>query len=611
MRVKAYILSGILLSMSQISYAGHCDTNQTIGNDNSSCDYNGMKLESISFDGPGTVWGGNRKLEINNPDNHEYVNIGWITNNWNFFGKGYSAELVVKNAQNVHIDKIHHKNYTGGSWLHIKADNKLSINEVFFNDDGIDGSQGHIEIQAKEVNVTNLTGRKQQHIYIKNGLNGNGDKADKIVVGNLAFAEDICITDSCGGTITLEGKDVIIKKTAGGNGSEGGIRAGNFVTVKGDNFYGGRIEAIGLPTKGSDSTLDLTGVSGTTFIDDFYIRSGTLKANNFHINNLNVRKSNTFSQVNYNIGKSFINYLSMEIGTSGFADGSELKFNGGGDILNFNFIENCQPTGRWDVAHIKETNINDIFIRNSWIWMNKANINTMVVRTSQLGFGIFDKLVKDDTKLYAHSLNVNNLLHLKKASAYNGYMQIILDRSDVANNGSSSSTQNDFSKHLKLNVDSKALQNMNKDEIAKLIESSKNQNNNKTESDYKNASGTYITTSDGKHFVILPDIMTNKDIENNKWQAANGGTILVEQHEFQAKTLNNYGTILLDSSFFGNDDSGKSKDALLIVEGSLNNHNTIDIGANGVIEIKNGDFTNKGKMLFRIQSTEAIQAKKM
>ena len=548
---RAFVLSAILLS--QMSYAnGYCNGSYTINDNSTTCDYNGIKVDSISFEGADTIFGEqNRKLTITNNSGHGYVSIGWITNNWKFFGKGYSAELEVKGAQNVSIDKIHHKNYTGGSWLHIKADNKLSINEVFFNDDGIDGSQGHIEIQAKEVNVTNLTGRKQQHIYIKNGLNNGDQKADKIVVDNLAFAEDICITDSCGGTITLEGKDVVIKNTVGGNVSEGGIRAGNFVTVKGDNFYGGRIEAIGLPTKGSDSTLDLTGVSGTTFIDDFYIRSGTLKANNFHINNLNVRKSNTFSQVNHNIGKSFINYLSMEIGTSGFADGSELKFNGGGDILNFNFIDS-RPTARWDVSHIKETNINDIFIRNSWIWMNKANINTMVVRTSQLGFGIFDKLVKDDTKLYAHSLNVNNLLHLKKASAYNGYMQIILDRSDVANNGSSSSTQNDFSKHLKLNVDSKDLKNMSKDEIAELIkkaESNNGANNNGTKAeDYKNASGTYITTSDGKHFVILPDIMTNKDIENNKWQAANGGTILVEQHEFQAKTLNNYGTILLDSS---------------------------------------------------------------
>ena len=290
---------------------------------------------------------------------------------------------------------------------------------MFFNDDGIDGSQGHIEIQAKEVNVVNLTGRKQQHIYIKYGLNGGDQKADKIVVDNLAFAEDICITDSCGGTITLEGKDVVIKKTAGGNGSEGGIRAGNFVTVKGDNFYGGNIEAIGLPAVGSNSTLDLSQVTGTTFIDSFYVRSATLKADNFHINNFTIWKGHTnrpagghptagsaYTAVDQNIGKSFINSLSMEIGTSP-TDSASLWFRQGGEILNINYVA-ARPTSYINFGDIKQVNINELSAMEADIFMKTGIFNTI---TNKKGQTI---ITNGASKIVANALNVNELLHLKR-----------------------------------------------------------------------------------------------------------------------------------------------------------------------------------------------------
>ncbi|WP_254422374.1 autotransporter outer membrane beta-barrel domain-containing protein [Helicobacter bilis] len=574
------MLSAILLS--QMSYAnGHCSSSYTINDNSTTCDYNGIKVDSISFEGADTIFGEqNRKLTITNNSGHGYVSIGWITNNWKFFGKGYSAELEVKGAQNVSIDKIHHKNYTGGSWLHIKADNKLTINEVFFNDDGIDGSQGHIEIQAKEVNVTNLTGRKQQHINIK-GMNGN---ADKIVVDNLAFAEDICITDSCGGTITLEGKDVVIKKTAGGNGSEGGIRAGNFVTVKGDNFYGGNIEAIGLPTAGSNSTLDLSQVTGKTFIDSFYIRTGTLKANNFHINNLTVWKSNSHSVIDTNIGKSFINNLSMEIGTSHTSDGADIRFTGGGEILNFNFID-ARPTSFVRMGEIKHVNVNEMKIKEAEVNIKNGIFNTIVSQKGQTA------ITNGASKITANALNVNELLHLKDSSKHSGVMKIEL-------NGSEEIKQ-EFDKYLNVGIDSKDLKNMSGSEIAEIIkkaESNGGANNNGTKAeDYKNASGTYITTSDGKHYLVLPDIMTNENIQNSTGQVANGGNILIEQTELTKGALNNYGKILIDDGFV---DGNKPT---LYLTGNLNNYNTIDMGANGHIEVT-GNFNNKGKILFSIQA---------
>ena len=159
----------------------------------------------------------------------------------------------------------------------------------------------------------------------------------------------------------------------------------------------------------------------------------------------------------------------------------------------------------------------------------------------------------------------------------------------------------DFSKYLNVSVDSKDLKNMSKEGIKKLIKSSKNQNGNngnnggKQESDYKNASGTYITTSDGKHYLVLPDIMTNNDITNNTIQATNGGNLLIEQTTLTKGALNNYGKILLDTGFVSGD---KPK---LSITGNLNNYNTIDMGANGSIAIT-GEFSNKGQLIFRIQS---------
>ena len=130
----------------------------------------------------------------------------------------------------------------------------------------------------------------------------------------------------------------------------------------------------------------------------------------------------------------------------------------------------------------------------------------------------------------------------------------------------------------------------------KKAESNSGANNNGTKAeDYKNASGTYITTSDGKHYLVLPDIMTNDNITNSTGQVANGGNILIEQTELTKGALNNYGKILIDDGFV---DGNKPT---LYLTGNLNNYNTIDMGANGHIEVT-GNFNNKGKILFSIQA---------
>ena len=445
---------------------------------------------------------------------------------------GSSYTLTLKgDKRGLHIGEIKHYNAAGGETSAVVNENgNIKVDKVTFNEDGIAGSNGQISLTAN-----------------------NGD----VIVKNAANCEWGC--------------------TGGA-----GIRPLNTLKISGKNFYGGNIEAIGLPTEWSNSILDLSGVSGTKFIDTFGIRTGSLKAKDFHINNFNVWKSNSHSVVSENIGKSFINNLSMEIGTSDFADGADIRFTGGGEILNFNFID-ARPTSFVRMGEIKHVNVNEMKIKEAEVNIKNGIFNTIV---SQKGQTI---ITNGASKITANALNVNELLHLKDSSKHSGVMRIEL-------NGSEEIKQ-EFDKYLNVSVDSKDLKNMSGDEIAKLIESNKNTNGNngKTESDYKNASGTYITTSDGKHYLVLPDIMTNENITNSTGQVANGGNILIEQTELTKGALNNYGKILIDDGFVSGDKP------TLYLKGNLNNYNTIDLGANGHIEVT-GNFNNKGKILFSIQA---------
>ena len=464
------------------------------------------------------------ELDSKNP-----VEIDQVRNSGFVFGQvaGYGATLK---ATAPKVGTVVHNNFTGGNRLFIEATEALEISKLMFNSDGIGGSNG-------------LVGLKGKDIYLQ----------------SLADCENSCT-------------------------GAAGIRALNTLSASGENFYGGTIEAIGLPTAGSNSTLDLNGIKGTTFIDSLTLKTATFKSANFHLNNLSVQNGNSYSELPSNVGKSFINYLSMNIGTSGFADGSNLRLTGGGDILNFNLIDS-RPTARWDISGVKETSINHLRVRNSQIWLGGAHINSMEVQTSQLGFGIFD-FVKDATVIRAGALNINNLLHLKKGSAYNGYMEIELGR--TYNQASQS--------YLATGLDSAALQAMNQEQLKELLDSRKPDLNDQNQ----NASGTYLSTTDGRSFVLLPGILSTEKIENSATQAENSGGILVEHKPLIAGTLNNYGLILLDTSFFGMD-KGNSKDATLKLKGNLNNYNTIDIGANARVNLT-GNLNNYGKLIFRIQA---------
>lgn len=557
MRVKAYILSGILLSVSQIMYSQDLKNGGSFPfppfppiplpkpdvtvNGNGSTD-NRLQFGTITFQGNPTIFGDpNKSLILTTTDK---VTIHKITNPAGKLGKGFSAELKADSASEVVIENIHHQNYTGGSWIHVNVKNKLVVGNIRFGTDGIAGSQGHVELKSTD-----------------------GDVIVKDVSG--------CDWGCTGGL---------------------GIRPLNFLKIDGKNFYGGSIEAIGLTTVWSDSTLDLSGVTDTIFIDSFYIRSGTLQADNFHINNFTVWKANAnrltagthpsdgsaYSVVRDSIGKSFINNLSMEIGTSHTADSAALWFKGGGDILNINYVA-ARPTSYINFGDIKQVNINELSAMEADIFMKTGIFNTI---TNKKGQTI---ITNGASKIVANALNVNELLHLKDSSKHSGVMNIELNNNEDVNQ--------DFSKYLNVSVDSKDLKNMSGEEIAKLIESNKNTNGNngKTESDYKNASGTYITTSDGKHYLVLPDIMTNENIQNSTGQVANGGNILIEQTELTKGALNNYGKILIDDGFVSGDKP------TLSIKGNLNNYNAIDLGANGHIAIE-GTFNNKGSILFRIQS---------
>ena len=596
MRVKAYILSGILLSVSQIVYGQGLEKDLpfpfppilplpdafdlVVNEQNKTHDADERKIKDLTIQQGTGLFGvpssdyRDLTIEANNPvsiNNFSFSHVG------NAFG-GFNSTVTVKNKFIINGNLSIGAKSAGTSHSDFKILVKnnstsydIEANNIFFTNDNVLGaSKSYFTMEGKNITVKGeVFGRTQNHMTLK--------AHENLTIEKLGFTEDICITDSCGGTITLEGKDVVIKKTAGGNGSEGGIRAGNFVTVKGDNFYGGNIEAIGLPTAGSNSTLDLSQVTGKTFIDSFYIRTGTLKADNFHINNLTVWKSNSHSVIDTNIGKSFINYLSMEIGTSHTSDGADIRFNGGGEILNFNFID-ARPTSFVRMGGINHVNVNEMKIKEAEVNIKNGIFNTIVSQKGQTA------ITNGASKIVANALNVNELLHLKDSSKHSGVMNIEL-------NNNNEEVKQDFSKYLNVGVDSKDLKNMSSDEIAKLIESNKD----KITADNKNASGTYITTSDGKHYLVLPDIMTNENITNSTGQVANGGNILIEQTELTKGALNNYGKILIDDGFVSGDRP------TLYLKGNLNNYNTIDMGANGHIEVT-GNFNNKGKILFSIQA---------
>ncbi|RDU59590.1 autotransporter outer membrane beta-barrel domain-containing protein, partial [Helicobacter sp. MIT 14-3879] len=375
-----------------------------------------------------------------------------------------------------------------------------------------------------------------------------------------------------------------------------GIRPLNTLEISGKDFYAGKVEAIALTTVGSNSTLDASKVTGTTFIDDFFIRSGTLLASNFHINNFTVWKANAnfvssvhptagsgYSAIESHIGKSFINYLSLEIGTSHTVDNAALWFRQGGDILNYNLIE-ARATSYANMSNIDFVNVNTLNTTEARLYLKNAIFNTITNKKGQT-------IIAPDTIIEANALNINTLLHLKNGSKHGGILNITLHGNEEVNQ--------DFSKYLNVEVDSATLQGMSKEEMQKLItESEANSQANGTaiqKSDYHNASGTYISTNDDRHYLLLPDIMTNEHITNNTTQVINGGNVLIEQTGLKKGTLRNYGTILLDSGFV------TGNKPVLTLKGNLDNYHTIDIGAAANINMT-GDFTNFGKLIFRIQA---------
>ena len=83
-----------------------------------------------------------------------------------------------------------------------------------------------------------------------------------------------------------------------------------------------------------------------------------------------------YTTVSENIGKSFINNLSMEIGTSHTADSAALWFKGGGDILNINYVA-ARPTSYINFGDIKQVNINELSAMEADIYMKTGIFNTI------------------------------------------------------------------------------------------------------------------------------------------------------------------------------------------------------------------------------------------
>ncbi|RDU72964.1 autotransporter domain-containing protein [Helicobacter aurati] len=508
--------------------------------DNSQITANRFNVDAIE------LWGGasnlitrtNRELTLNSNNQihiKELRNSDYVA----FQTGGFTATL--KTNARTEIDKITMRNFTAGNTMNVETsgNNNLIVGSLNYVTDGIAGSSARVKLQA---------------------LDGN------VILRDVSGCNSLCV------------------------GSQG-IRALNFLQIVGKNFYAGKVEAMGLVTAGSNSTLDARQVNGTTFIDDFYIRSGTLYASDFHINNFTVWKGNAnrvgfahptagsaFSAVDYHIGKSFINYLSLEIGTSHTADSAALWFRQGGEILNYNLID-ARSTSYLNMSGINQVNINQLTATETSFYLKNAIFNTIINKKGQT-------IISSDTQIEANALNINELLWLKDGSKNSGIINIRLNGNQDVNQ--------DFSKYLSVNVDSTGLKAMNKEQLQTLITESA-RGTTAPQSDYQNASGTYITTKDNKHYLLLPDIMSHEEVTNSDLQVANGGNLLIEQTKLKKGTLGNYGKILLDAGFV------EGVLPIFTLVGNLDNYNTIDVGANGRINMT-GDFANYGTLIFRLQA---------
>ncbi|MDY5185586.1 MAG: autotransporter domain-containing protein, partial [Helicobacter trogontum] len=323
--------------------------------------------------------------------------------------------------------------------LNVEADGNITANNVYF--DGVGGVGGFATIPKSSISFTAKGGS-----FMANSVTGMGHSnvwvkaKDQVKIENVSFIVDICITEACAGLIQLEStnNDVIVGSVSGGTSNESGIGSFNTLKVIGNNFYAGHVEAISLVTALNNSYLDLSGVRDTTFIDNLEFRNGTLKVQDFHFNNFTVWKANAnrvgfehptdgsaYTTVSENIGKSFINNLSMEIGTSHTADSAALWFKGGGDILNINFVA-ARPTSYINFGDIKQVNINELSAMEADIYMKTGIFNTI---TNKKGQTI---ITNGASKIVANALNVNELLHIKDSSKHSGVMRIELsDKEDV------------------------------------------------------------------------------------------------------------------------------------------------------------------------------------
>lgn len=184
----------------------------------------------------GPNWNANAEVTMEVVSKNGEINLGNLKQGGYQFGQAIGYGATFKANSDINVQKVTHQNWTGGNRLTIEAtdNHKIKVDSIVFTTDGVAGSEGKVFLKAKDMYVQWVTG-----------------------------CESWC---------------------TGNNG----IRPMNTISASGENFYGGTIYAEGLVVKGSNSTLDLSGVTGTSFVDDLYLRSGTFKGQNFHLNNLTI-----------------------------------------------------------------------------------------------------------------------------------------------------------------------------------------------------------------------------------------------------------------------------------------------------------------------------------
>ncbi|WP_143429047.1 hypothetical protein, partial [Helicobacter sp. 13S00401-1] len=249
---------------------------------------------------------------------------------------------------------------------------------------------GAKELASGAISVGNGTTLNFQHI------------TDSSQVGALSFRG--------GGTINAPGIDINLTSVNLSNLQK--------LTVKAKNFYADTINAAGLDSAGalvSNSTLELSGVTGNSTIKTLGLKTASVYGSNFDIGSLTVQRNNNTcinggcnnNTVFYSqLDKVNIDNLYLYQGTSG-VDRAGLEFRGNGTTKEGSSINlNNATLDSWSVLNVK--NVASVNANNLTLLFASAYLPTLNANNLTFQDGNSDLHVTGDINIY-NTLHLENL----------------------------------------------------------------------------------------------------------------------------------------------------------------------------------------------------------